>query len=104
MSLGGYISQKRELCCCSRLVRAFLVVAILNLSVPVVVLPFDLAPRDRGNDADFIAALERGLLVLQEANVLFVHINIHEAPDFAFFIKKAFLDAWITALQFDNRG
>ena len=41
---------------------------------------------------------------MQEANVLLVHVNIHEATHFAFFVEETFLDAGITALEFDDSG
>src|ERR1039458_176546 len=58
---------------------------------------------NRRDDADFIAVFERRLFVFQEADVLLVHINVHETAHLAFFIHEAFLDAGEARLQFDNR-
>ena len=57
-----------------------------------LVLPC-LAPGDGRNDADFVAVFERRFLVLEEADVLFVDVNVDEAADVAGFIDQTFLDA-----------
>lgn len=62
-----------------------------------------LASRNRRNDADFIAVLQRRVLVLQKADVLFVDVNVHKAAHFAFVIDEPFLDAGKLALQFRDR-
>ena len=40
-----------------------------------------LAAGDGWNDADFVPALDRRLLVLQEPDVFFIHINVDEAAN-----------------------
>src|SRR5258708_22586566 len=62
-----------------------------------------LTARNGRDDADFIAVLERGLLVLEKTDVLLVHIDIHEAPDFAALVRQSFLDAGTARLQFRDR-
>jgi hypothetical protein len=42
------------------------------------------------------------LLILEEANVFLVYVNINEAPDGPAFIQEAFLDAGVTALEFGD--
>ena len=37
------------------------------------------APGDGGNDADRIALVHAGLILLQVANILVVHVYVHEA-------------------------
>ena len=59
-----------------------------------------LASGNSGDDADFIPILQRRMLILQETNVFFVHVNIDETAHFAFFIHQAFLDARKLRLQF----
>lgn len=61
------------------------------------------AAGNRRNDADFVAVFERRLLVFQEADVFLVHIDVHEAADFAIFIHETFLDAGVASLQFSDR-
>ena len=48
-------------------------------------------------------SFKRRLAVFQEADVLLVHIHVHEAAHLAFFIHEPFLDAGEARLQFDNR-
>ena len=64
---------------------------------------FVLTSRNRRDDADFIAVFERRLAVFEEADVLLVDIDVHEAAHLAFFIHEAFLDAGEARLQFDER-
>src|SRR2546423_886050 len=54
----------------------------------------------RRDNADFIAILQLRLLILEEANILFVHIDIDEAAHGPRIIEQAFLDAGIARLQF----
>ena len=61
-----------------------------------------LAPRNCRNDADFVAVLEGGGLVLEEADVLLVHIHVHEAADFALVVEQAVLDAGIFGLHLSD--
>src|SRR5688500_15940363 len=61
-----------------------------------------LTSSDGGDDADFVGRLDRRFLVLQESDVLFVHVNVHETAHAAIFIQQAFLDARKFALQFSN--
>src|SRR5882757_3487428 len=49
---------------------------------------YGLAAGDGGDDADFVAVLERGLAVLEEANVLLVDVDVDEAANLAFFIDQ----------------
>src|SRR5947207_1948931 len=44
------------------------------------------------NDADFIAVVELGLLVLEETNVLLIHVDINEAADRASVVQQPFLE------------
>jgi len=62
-----------------------------------------LAAGDGGDDADFVAVLERRLAVFEEADVLLVDIDVDEAAHLAFFIHETFLDAGEARLQFDDR-
>ena len=55
---------------------------------------------DGGDDADFVAILKRRLAVFEEADVFLVHVDIHEAADFALLVNEAFLDAGEARLQF----
>lgn len=59
-----------------------------------------LAPGDGGDDADLVAVLERGGLVLEEADVFLVHIDVHETADFALLVNQALGDAGEARLQF----
>jgi hypothetical protein len=61
-----------------------------------------LTTRDGGDDADFVPVFERRFLVLKEADVFFIHIDVYKAADFAFFIHKTFLDAGKAGLQLSN--
>src|SRR5688572_2927038 len=63
-----------------------------------------LAAGDGRDDADFVAVFDRGLLVLQEADVLLVDVDVDEAADGTVFIKQAVLDAGVTGLQFRNEA
>ena len=51
-----------------------------------------LAAGDGGDDAHFVAVLQRGGLVVEKANVLLVHVNIHEAAHLAVVIEQALDD------------
>jgi len=62
-----------------------------------------LAAGDGGDDADFVAVLERRLAVFEEADVLLVDIDVDEAAHLALVIHEAFLDAGEARLQFDDR-
>lgn len=59
-----------------------------------------LASRNRRDDADLVAVFERRGAVLEEADVFLVHIDVHEAADFAFFVHETFGDAGEARLQF----
>ena len=77
--------------------------AAFGLRHGLIGLSHRLAPGNRWNDADFVPLFQRRILVLQEANVFFVHIDIHEAANFAVFIHQPFLDSGIARLQFGDR-
>ena len=62
-----------------------------------------LSSGDGGDDADFVAVLERRLAVFEEADVLLVDIDVDEAAHLALVIHEAFLDAGEARLQFDDR-
>src|SRR5436190_11875344 len=55
--------------------------------------------RDRGDDADLVAFLHRRIEVLQEANVLIVQINIHEAIELIVALEQPRFDAGGFGLQ-----
>src|SRR2546428_655618 len=57
---------------------------------------------NRRDDADFVPVVQLGLLILEEANILFVHVNIDEAPHGARFIQQSFFNAGIADLQFGD--
>src|SRR5687768_7653919 len=62
---GGYINHRRR----------------FSLPAGLADLVAMLAAGNGGDDADFVAVFNRRLLILQETDVLFVHVNIHEASD-----------------------
>ena len=62
-----------------------------------------LASRNRRDDADFVAVFEWGFRVLEEADVFLVHVDVHEAADFAFFVHEPLGDAGVAGLQFGDR-
>src|SRR5947208_16806898 len=49
------------------------------------------APGDGGNDRDLVAVLERGLLRLEEPDVLLVDGDIDESPQLAGLVHESFL-------------
>src|SRR3989449_4943321 len=57
------------------------------------------APGDGGNDRDLVAILERGLLRLEEPDVLLVHVDVDEAPQLARLVDEPFLQPGELALQ-----
>src|SRR5437870_13632824 len=57
------------------------------------------APGDRGDDRDLVAILERGLLRLEESDVLFVDVDVDEAPQLARLVDESFLQPGKLALQ-----
>ena len=59
-----------------------------------------LTPGDGRDDADFVAVFERRFLVLEEADIFLIHIDIHEAAHATVLIQQPFLDAGIAGLQF----
>src|SRR5437867_583098 len=79
MSRGGNINH-------SRLCSAALDEADLPGRSVFDALAMGSSAGDSGNDANLIPVLERRLLVLQETDVFFVHIDIDEAAHLAFFI------------------
>jgi hypothetical protein len=62
------------------------------------------APSDGGNDADFVPILEGGGLVLEEANILAVHVNVQEAAQFAGLVTEASLETGVTAIESVNQA
>jgi len=54
---------------------------------------------DGGNDADFFAGLDGGFLVLEEADVFAVNVDIHEAADVAFVVEEALANAGVTLVE-----
>ena len=58
-----------------------------------------LASGNRWDDADFIAVFERGGIILQETDILFVDIDVHEAANLAFIVHQAFGNAGKPRLQ-----
>src|SRR3954462_12592565 len=59
---------------------------------------------DRWDDANFVAVLQRRILVLKKTDVFLVHVHVYEAADFAFVIDQPFLDSRESGLEFGNRG
>src|SRR5215472_13051885 len=59
--------------------------------------------RDRGNDADLIAFFKWRFLVLKEADVFLIHINIDESAHFSFVINQPLFDAGVPGLQLPYR-
>src|SRR5207247_6429332 len=57
------------------------------------------APGDGGNDRDLVAVLERGLLRLEEPDVLLVDVDIDESPQLAGLVHESFLQPRELALQ-----
>src|SRR5207244_11270414 len=57
------------------------------------------APGDGGNDRDLVAVLERGLLRLEEPDVLLVDIDVDEAPELARLVHESFLQPGELAFQ-----
>src|SRR6266849_8456787 len=57
------------------------------------------ASRDRGDDGDVIAGLERRLVALEEANVLLVDVDVDEAAHLAALVHEALLEAGELRLQ-----
>src|ERR1035438_2328179 len=104
MSLGGYISHNR--CCVGEVpfvAGIFFLGVAINFGISDLRFKISLAARDGGDDADFVAVFERRLAVLEEADVLLVDIDVHEAADFAFVVHQALGDAGEARLQFDDR-
>src|SRR2546427_12913675 len=93
---GGYISHKRRCSAVSGLVgRRFLEVrAIQNLAS---------SAGYSGDDADLIPVFERRLLVLEEADVFLINIDVHEPAHFTVVIHQPLFDAGIAGLQLDDR-
>src|SRR4051812_4333601 len=98
MRRGGYINHRRVCCGWFGLVSVpFLIFAAM--------CPFarrSLTARDSWDDADFIPIFHRRLLVLQKADVFFVHVNIDETANFALVIDEPLLDPWVAGLKFGN--
>lgn len=59
---------------------------------------------NRRNNADFVTILQRGVAVLQKADVLFVHVHVHETSDLTGVVDQTFLDAWKARLQLTDGG
>src|ERR687888_451822 len=57
------------------------------------------APGDGGDDRNLIAVLERGLLRLEEPDVLLVDVDVDEAPQLARLVDEALLQPGELALQ-----
>src|SRR5256885_15394775 len=57
------------------------------------------AAGDRGNDRDLVRVFDRRVQVLQEANVLVVGEDVHEAAHLAVVVADAFLDAGVLRLE-----
>src|SRR5919202_1137844 len=55
--------------------------------------------RDRRDDGHFIARLQRRVLALQEADVLFIHIDIDEAPQLALVVAEPLFQSRIRAVE-----
>src|SRR5881396_2189068 len=62
------------------------------------------APGDGGNDRDLVAVLERGLLRLEEPDVLLVDVDIDESPQLAGLVHESFLQPRELALQVVTRA
>src|SRR5262245_8584922 len=58
-----------------------------------IISSFILTTRGGGDNANFIAVLERGLLVLQEADALAVDKNIHGLADESLVVQQSLLHA-----------
>src|SRR5208282_6208898 len=84
MSLVGYISQSR--------CRTDWAWADLAVDLRGGMKGSFSAAGDGGNDADLVAVAQGGFLVLEEANVLLVDIDVDEAPQGAGLVGEAFLD------------
>src|SRR5437868_12559421 len=62
-------------------------------------------PGDRGYDRELVTGLERGVEVLQEADVLAVHEDVHEPPHLPVLVTDALLEPGVAALEVvDQRG
>src|SRR5258708_36034846 len=96
---GGYMSQSR-VCWgafpdvglgfdCERFREA----EVMNCGQPY------LAARDRWDDADFVAILQRSLLVLQKADIFLVDVNVDETAHIAFVVHQAFPDSRKAGLE-----
>src|SRR5438477_12579294 len=62
------------------------------------------APGDGGNDRDLVAVLQRGLLGLEEPDVLLVDVDIDEAPQLPGFVEQAVLQARVLPLEVSDEA
>src|SRR3989338_4831846 len=57
------------------------------------------APCNRRDDRDLVAILQGGGLLFQEANILLVHVDIHEPAELALLITEPALEARILLIE-----
>src|SRR5262245_23376212 len=62
-----------------------------------------LSAGDCWNDADLISVLELGLLILQEADVLLIDVDVNKAAHSATVIEQPLFEARIAGLKLGNR-
>src|SRR5436309_9428747 len=60
--------------------------------------------RDRGNDRDLVAVLQRRLLGLEEPDVLLVDVDIDEAPQLPGLVEQAVLQARVLPLEVSDEA
>ncbi len=62
-----------------------------------------LSARNGRDDTDLVTIFQLGLLVLEESNILLVHIDIDEAANGAGLVQQTFLEAGVASLQLRYR-
>src|SRR5690349_14753739 len=98
---GGYMSQRRERSV--PLGKGERLSFFLARSVAINTIQ-RLAAGNSGNNADLVAVLQWRFLVLKEANIFFIDVNIDEAADSAVLVEQSFFDTGETRLQLRNDG
>ena len=62
------------------------------------------ASGDRGNDRDLVTVVHGGVELLEESDVLAVHIEIDEATDLALLVAESLANAGLAALEIIDDG
>src|SRR5579872_3193268 len=62
-------------------------------------VPQRLAACDRGHDRYGVAVVEYGVLAIEEADILFVHVHVDKPPKLALFVRQTLADARILGFQ-----